>query len=366
LVRFFKGWAAVLEPHAQRLLYIDLFAGPGTYECDEHGRVGTPDAPIHSTAVLIVDAAARNPRFAKALVSVFNDGNAEFILRLKVAIDALPARANLKYDPQYFSGLVDDQVAKLFGSLHLPPAMLFIDPFGYSGLTRALIASVLKDWGSDCVFFLNYNRINQAFGRHGFDMHLNALFGEERVDQIREYFATNIGSITATGREDYIIDRLYSALSEIGGSYSISYRFRGDSGRTMQHVVFTSKNLRGYLVMKDAMASQSTETADGVPTYEFVEPAGMPGLFEEVLPPREFPFSVAKLADQLKERYGKLTREFDQIYREHNIGLPYIEKNYRAAVLMLWKRGAVELRRPDGSLPRANSCPRDTLVTFKS
>src|SRR5207248_10024637 len=39
---------------------------------------------------------------------------------------------------------------------------LFVDPFGYKGLSLQLVNSVIKDWGCDCVFFFNYNRISMG------------------------------------------------------------------------------------------------------------------------------------------------------------------------------------------------------------
>lgn len=39
LVRFFKGWAGVLHKHVVFLLYIDLFAGPGSYKRDQNGAL---------------------------------------------------------------------------------------------------------------------------------------------------------------------------------------------------------------------------------------------------------------------------------------------------------------------------------------
>ena len=360
LERFFKGWAAVLQSHSQRLLYIDLFAGPGTYDEDEYGNVGSSDNQIYSTPLRILKAAATDTRFAKALVSIFNDGNPIYVERLRAAVAALPERSALKYDPQFFCDMVSDQIAGAFNGVRMAPAILFVDPFGYKGLTRRLIGSVLKDWGSDCVFFFNYNRVNQALGQDQFDAHLYGIFGKERTEQMRGE-VRNIRD--PFKREEYILKKVFEAMAEIGGKYAISYRFRKPDGRTRQHIVFTSKNLRGYDVMKKSMASESFETADGVPTYEFVEP-GEPTLFQEVLPPRAFPWTIDRLADDLKKRYARTEKSFKEIFQEDYVSTPYVEKNYRAAILALQKRGAVALSKPDGSAVRTGSCPLDTLVKF--
>jgi len=361
LVRFFKAWASVIGRTATRMLYIDLYCGPGSYERDENGRKATPTDPVYSTPVLVVKAAANDAAFARSVTCIFNDGNAEYVERLRETIEALPERAKLKFAPQYYSGMVDEQVAEAFAAARLPPALLFVDPFGYVGLTRDLIRSVLKDWGTDCVFFWNHDRINRAFGTDKFDRYLVALFGEQRVAAMRIALSAMNDPVE---REDYILENLFSALGEIGGTYCIAFRFRDGSGRTKQHLVFTSKHLRGYQVMKGVLASQGSAQPDGVPTYEFVEPSGL-GLLEGFLPPRDFPYSVARLANELKAHYGKLSRRFDELVIEHSVRQPYVEKNYRQAILLLVDRGAVTLQRPDGSTPKPRTCPPDTTITFK-
>ena len=261
LVRFFKGWASVLHRYVVFLLYIDLFAGPGSYKRDENGAPASPESPLYSTPVRIIKAAAADPNFSKALVAIFNDKNADHIRQLKDTIEALPERAKLQQKPQYFSEIVDDDIARqLSRSSPKPPAMFFIDPYGYVGLTRDLIHSVLKEWGSDCIFFFNYNRINNALGQKKFDKHLNALFGKERVARMHE----EIGEIEdPVDREDYVLRNLAEALKEIDGEYFLSFRFRANTGRTRQHIIFTSKVRRGYDVMKKAMAKESSTTHDG-------------------------------------------------------------------------------------------------------
>ena len=64
------------------------------------------------------------------------------------------------------------------------PTFFFVDPWGYKGLSLRLINSVLKDWGCDCVFFFNYNRINMGLGNDAVEKHMDALFGKERGELV--------------------------------------------------------------------------------------------------------------------------------------------------------------------------------------
>ena len=69
--------------------------------------------------------------------------------------------------------------------MNLVPTLLFVDPWGYKGLSLNLIDSVLKNWGCDCIFFFNYNRINMGLNNENVKEHMDALFGEQRANELR-------------------------------------------------------------------------------------------------------------------------------------------------------------------------------------
>jgi three-Cys-motif partner protein len=77
------------------------------------------------------------------------------------------------------------EMVKQFASVKLVPTLFFLDPWGYKGLSLQIVNAVLKDWGCDCIFFFNYNRINMGLTNPAVQEHMNALFGEKRADQLR-------------------------------------------------------------------------------------------------------------------------------------------------------------------------------------
>ena len=68
--------------------------------------------------------------------------------------------------------------------MKLVPTLLFVDPWGYKGLSLALINSVVQNWGCDCIFFFNYNRINPGVSNDTVREHMNALFGDDGTELI--------------------------------------------------------------------------------------------------------------------------------------------------------------------------------------
>src|SRR5579872_5692476 len=181
---YFWAWSSVIirvqkkyPRHAQKIAYIDLFAGPGRYH---DGAASTP--------LLIMERAIQDPDIRDRLVAIFNDKDEQNSQSLEREINAIPGIQGLKTKPQISSGEVGEKIVEQFQNAKLVPTFLFVDPFGYKGLSLQLVNSVLKDWGCDCVFFFNYNRISMGLGNEAVEEHMDALFGKQRADSLREKF----------------------------------------------------------------------------------------------------------------------------------------------------------------------------------
>ena len=169
VAKYFWAWAKVVIPtakiHGNRIAYIDLFAGPGRYK---DGTVSTP--------MLVLQKAVVDPDMRQMLVAVFNDREKENAESLSQAVEALPGIGQFSHKPQVQSEEVGTQIVKMFENVKLVPTLFFVDPWGYKGLSLALINSVLKDWGCDCIFFFNYNRINMGLNNAAVREHKCAIW----------------------------------------------------------------------------------------------------------------------------------------------------------------------------------------------
>jgi three-Cys-motif partner protein len=134
-----------------RIAYVDLFCGPGRYE---DGSQSTP--------LLLLDLATKDEEISQRLETLFMDERPDYVKSLSEEIEAFPGIESLAYKPRVEELKVSDSLASSFERKQLPPTLLFLDPWGYKGVTLRLIRSILKDWGSECIVFFNYNRINPA------------------------------------------------------------------------------------------------------------------------------------------------------------------------------------------------------------
>jgi three-Cys-motif partner protein len=327
--KYFDVWANVIIPTVKkssvepRIAYIDLFAGAGRY------KDGSKSTPVK---VLEIAIKHKNPDMRNMLVSIFNDADAENVSSLQQAIDSIPGIETLRHPPQILNQEVGNNIVKTFQNFRLVPTLFFVDPWGYKGLSLQLINSVVKDWGCDCIFFFNYNRINMGLNNDAVKEHMNALFGQVRADQVRE----RLKALSSQERELTVVEAICEALKEMGGQYILPFRFRHEIGnRTSHHLIFVSKHVKGYEIMKGIMAKESSEQMQGVPSFEY-NPATLqqPLLFELTRP-------LDELEAILLDTFSGKTMTMKEIYEQHHVGKPYIIKNYKTALGNLETQGKI-------------------------
>lgn len=220
VAKYFWAWAKVVIPSAKirgnRIAYVDLFSGPGSYD---DGTVSTP--------LLVLEKAIADRDMRKMLVTLFNDKNMDLAQSLTQAINALAGVETLTHRPQVRHEEVGAEIVKMFEEIKYVPTLFFVDPWGYRGLSLALISSVLKGWGCDCIFFFNYNRINAGLNNPVVREHMNVLFGESRADRVR----AKLAGLTPEERQSLIIEELSTALRESGANFVLPFGFKNDRVR---------------------------------------------------------------------------------------------------------------------------------------
>lgn len=325
--KYFKAWANVIVSAQKqyngedRIAYIDLFAGPGRYR---NGAKSTP--------VMVLELAIADPRLRDRLVTIFNDSDKDHADSLQDVINEIPGLSTLKHKPVVDSEAVTEEAAKDLNSRRLVPTLFFVDPWGYKGLSLSLIKSVLKDWGCDCIFFFNYNRINMGVSNELVRKHMEGLFGPDRAASL----AASCSGLGPADRELTIVNGIADALREMGGEYVLPFRFRDERGtRTSHHLIFTSKHFKGYEIMKHIMASESSTEEEGVPSLEY-SPADhrFPLLFALSRP-------LEDLGEMLLAKFAGRTLTMREIYVEHNVGTRFISKNYKDVLNRLERCGKI-------------------------
>ncbi|WP_414472782.1 three-Cys-motif partner protein TcmP [Microvirga sp. M2] len=345
VAKYFVAWAKVMlgvkAQHGKidRLGYIDLFAGPGRYA---DGSKSTP--------LLVLEQALATPGLNDILVTMFNDKDRNNVSSLKEAVKELPGLAALRHEPKIFCGEVGADAEAMFRGIKMCPTFSFVDPFGYKGLSRGFIQAMVKDWGCDCVFFFNYGRINAGINNDAVRKHMDALFGSERIERMRGI----LDDMRPHERESFVLEELAAALRDLGAHYVLPFRFkRADGSRTSHALVFVSKNILGYTIMKDIMARESSTEDQGVPSFAYSPAdARCPLLFSLNQP-------LEGLADDLTVRFAGRTMTMRAVYDEHHVNRPFVAKNYKRVLGEMEAAGRI-IADP----PAAKRKPRAGQPTF--
>jgi len=354
--KYFSAWASVIlstqkryPHHAQNMAYIDLFAGPGCY--DDHSK---------STPLLVLETILSNPDLSSRMLTMFNDKDEKNVESLKNAISQIDGIERLKFEPVFYNMEIGDEITNMFKGVSLVPTFFFVDPWGYKGLSLNLVSSIIKDWGCDCVFFFNYNRVSMGINNDAIKQHMASLFGEEHLEYVR------IECDKAKNpheREMVVVHELCNVLRQNGSRYVLPFRFKDEKGtRTSHHLIFLSKHFRGYEIMKDIMYKESTDKRDEVASFEY-NPRDLVGyrqlsLFEMLSRPLD------ALQGMLMEEYAGRTIDFTTLYEEHSVDRPYIKKNYKDVLKNLYENGKITAINPKGKPPRKGTFSDEMRITF--
>ncbi len=295
------------------------------------------------------------------LVTIFNDSDPTFCQELRDAVASLPGIAGLRYAPRILNGEVDQELADHLVSIDLVPSLFFIDPWGYRGLSRQLIDAAVKGWGSDCIFFFNYRRINPALSNPVFTRRMADIFGASGASALAE----ELRLLDPQGRELQIVESFSQLLHQGPGSqqrFVLPFRFRTESGaRTSHYLIFVSKHFRGYEIMKAIMAKESTRADQSVPSFEY-SPADerYPTLFPLTQP-------IDLLCDQLPLQFAGRSLSVKKIYEEHSPGTPYLLANYKEVLVHLEADDRVRMQPSADQRPMrkgVRTCADRVLVSF--
>jgi hypothetical protein len=180
--------------------------------------------------------------------------------------------------------------------------------------------------------FFNYSRINAGITNDSVDTNINSLFGEERANKLR----AAVPGKTPKQREMIILEELAQAIKSMGGRYVLPFKFKSALGaRTSHSLIFVTKHFKGYEIMKEIMAKESSIVDQGVPSFTYSPAeASTPLLFSLARP-------YESLLDDLCDKYAGQSMSMIDIYKEHSVDTPYIKRNYKDALMELEKDGDI-------------------------
>jgi len=244
LEAYLKAWFPILAKYNRRIIYIDGFAGPGTYE---KGEMGSPLIALHCLLSHSLELCQKNTEFA----FLFIEKDAERAKKLEQKITENYPNCPKNVIIKVYNGEFESTMTELLNGIeekntNLAPTFAFIDPFGYSGLPLHLIKRILAF--SHCEVFINFayesiNRFSET--QDSRERIFDKLFDTEEWQKVR-----NFDNVEERNRE---LTALYTKQLKTGARYVRSFEMINNSGKVTYYLYFATNHIKGFEQMKTAM-----------------------------------------------------------------------------------------------------------------
>lgn len=265
VAEYFPKYCRILLKKPQiQIRYLDLFAGPGKYE-DEN----------HSTPLLLARTCAEDPILKTKVHLMFNDNTYCDQLRCNF-LECFPT-GTFSLEPRFGDKTVgeDEEIKKFLekstGIRNPCPTLLFFDPWGYKGIDTLVLSKFLNNWGNEIFLFVNIKRIHAAIENDKFDELMQSLFPTtiDNLRRDRKYKATVYERLTL------IMDNLAAEFEKAvsGKLFSAAFKFQEeDSNATSHFIIHFTKHSRGFDLVKQIYYGYdnigATLERDGVYTFD--------------------------------------------------------------------------------------------------
>ena len=247
LREYLAAWLPILGTSHNRIVYIDGFAGSGSYE---DGGDGSPVIAL-DTALEHTSRAAFN-EIVFWFIEAGRDSRAALEEKLAKKFPRVKNERGGRVKYFVVGGKFEDVVGGVLDKIEesgdrLAPTFAYIDPFGFTGFSMDVIKRILGYSRCEVMVTFMDGFINRFHGDRN-EGALNALYGTDAWKGIGES-----GSDEGIG----YVDLYKSQLEGAGAKYVKTFRMVDCKNQTIYHLVYATKHIRGMKAMKTAMQKAS-------------------------------------------------------------------------------------------------------------
>jgi len=276
---YLEPWAKIISNQAwvKNAYYVDAFAGAGKYRTGEEG------SPVIAARIL-----KKYQKKTCKLHCICIERDAKRYRDLEGSLKEFEPELNVeKYNKEFLNS-----IDKILTRIGRSPAFFFIDPEGFSGMDFHKIEAILSLPHREVLINFQYNAIQRWLKAPKVEGTIAKLFGTPDYKKAR--------------KESDLI-KLYKAQVRKTGAFVWYFRNRFPrKNRTFYYLVYATKNITGFKIMKDVMFSEQSK--------RFFEP----DLFEDV--------AFQDFQNDILKRYeGEKGIEYNEV-----LGFVLQESNYLA------------------------------------
>lgn len=325
---YLDAWFPILSRHpkADRVLYIDAFAGPGEYE---DGEDGSPIIALNS-------ALQHSQTFQSPVHMVFVEADRERCDHLKEVLERRHediARTNKRIEIKgpycrISEELLSETLAKYeHQKKRFGPALVFLDQFGYSDVPLGLIEKIMRHERCEVFSYLNGDGIRRFVGDPSKHDAISRAYGGDSwkvvLRQPRHQHVTLLAN-------EY--KRVLKDVAKV--KYVWNFAMHGDGNKLLYWLFFCTNHIRGLEEMKRSMAR--VDVSGGSFQFSDVANPSQTLLFDQ--------FSDAWLEHHLSKRFAGETLSVGQVGEhvlEHTPGI-----SFKTSLRTLESNGTISVPSP--------------------
>ncbi len=237
LQKYLGAWYPKMASWQNRLVFIDGFAGPGSYS------KGEPGSPV----IALRAAIDHKHDLSKCeLLFLFVESDKARFHHLETTVAALPKPAHVQ--AHCIAGEFVDVMEELFHELdgnEMAPALIMVDPFGVKGVPYDVIRRLAAYKRSELLVSFMYEPVTRWLESTQFEPYLDAFFGSR--DWRRAI------PLEREARREFLLDIYVAQLKAAGMQYVRTFEMRDHGNRTEYFLVFGTHHKEGLNVIKQAM-----------------------------------------------------------------------------------------------------------------
>lgn len=344
--KYIPSFFHILKSRQNNLIYIDGFAGRGTYDNSTSGEC-IQGSPLQALQVI-----ARNLDLAEKVTSIFVEADHKNFSALREEVDLFYSQNSHIRKPEVLHGTFADKMTALLDLVdHLndsiAPTFLFVDPCGVSGTSLQVITRLLSNRRCEAFIFFNIDGIRRVCGLTELSDSLVEVFGtEDRAERLRQGFKE---CSLPSEKESMIVNFYRKALTEeIGRDIFITpFAIEHEKKRITSHyLIHVTKHPLGFKIMKDVMWKLGTSD-EGTGELGLVQASKYDGL--PLFRPKWDSFKESIITGLQNGKIRASVFYEDWVSRRDDY---FAETAYREAFLELEKEGRIIVLDKCGTSPK--------------
>lgn len=354
--KYIYAYFTILKRYQSNLVYIDGFAGRGTYEGDDGSKIS--GSPLKA-----LETISESPDLAKIVSTVFFEKDTFLAKQLADSVKQFFLMNQNIREPMVYCGDFSNSLTNLVNNLEndgkkLAPTFLFVDPCGVDGVSFEVIKRFLDNSSAEALIFFNIDGVRRILGLgDSMGKALPTLLGSE--ESAKELLKLISLCTNPAEKERTIIEFYLRALkSRTKANYVVPFRVEYENKKATSHyLLHVTSHPMGFRIMKDVMWSVG-KRLEGSGGLEFAQASLAKGsqLFDPQM--RDIKSSILEILNnnnQVKVDY------FTKILVEHPENM-FSTKGYKEALVELESELKIQVLMKDGSGQLAKKRRAGTLA----